>query len=416
MKLSRQDRSAYRRTLNKAGIKTAGLNDEALHSRWEKATDSGSRTLPDQETTIPIPDKPVTPSKPASKPSKSKATPSKGNGEKAPERDSTQSKPTSRTLPKASTGLEAAIQELIDLQLQGFNPENHFDEAQIIELIERHSKAEQVVKHIVEQARPDNMPPLVIENAHPQLPKVLDIVSKLKGNAYLVGEAGCGKTHLASQVADFLEVDFHFCGAIFDKFELLGFVDAGGKYHRTPLREAIEHGGVFLIDEVDSSMPAPLNAFNMMLENNLITFPDGESFAVDRDKTFFLAAANTIGLGANMQYVGRFQLDAAFLDRFKQVRMAYDPAIELELAKNAWLKIGGLPEHIYNAESWVKTVQDFRKLLADREILALCTPRASRDGAALLAIGWTEKEVKETELYKHLTHDMRMQLGLGAVA
>jgi len=247
-----------------------------------------------------------------------------------------------------------------------------------------------------------------IDGAHPMLPKLLD-VHAIGENAYLVGPASSGKTTMVQQCADALGLDFHATGAVVDKFELLGFVDAGGKYHRTALREAVEHGGVFLFDEVDSSYPAPLNAFNALLENGHITFPDGATFQVDRSKTFFVCAANTLGTGANRTYVGRFELDRAFLDRFVQLEVDYDETIENRMAEQAWLSAGGSPDNTI-WQVWSEHVRGFRAKLAEKNIKVLVTPRATRRGAGLLARGWDIDDVTQSELYKHLSADQLQQV------
>lgn len=51
---------------------------------------------------------------------------------------------------------------------------------------------------------------------------------------------------------------------------------------------------------------------------------------VNMDIPVFLtgAAGNTVGTGADIEYTGRFQLDASSLDRFALVEVDYSPAIE----------------------------------------------------------------------------------------
>ena len=130
----------------------------------------------------------------------------------------------------------------------------------------------------------------------------------------MVGPAGSGKTTAAHEAAKALGIPFYFTGAIDSAYKLTGFIDAQGRTVRTAFREAFEHGGVFLFDEMDSSMPAALLAFNAALANGHADFPDG---IIKRHPDFrAIAACNTFGGGANRQYVGRMQLDAASLDRF----------------------------------------------------------------------------------------------------
>ena len=62
--------------------------------------------------------------------------------------------------------------------------------------------------------------------------------------------------------------------------------------------------------------------------------------------------------------------------------------------------------------NWLEVVIAFRALLKDRKIMVLCTPRASRQGAKLLAKGWAVRDVKDVILYKHLSEDQKRQMGV----
>jgi cobaltochelatase CobS len=96
--------------------------------------------------------------------------------------------------------------------------------------------------------------------------------------------------------------------------EMLGFIDAAGNYHRTPFRDAYEHGGIYTFDEVDRSDPVALLAVNPHLANGVATFPDGQ---IKRHKDcLIICTANTWGNGANADYCGATKLDAAFMSRF----------------------------------------------------------------------------------------------------
>jgi len=92
-------------------------------------------------------------------------------------------------------------------------------------------------------------------------------------NVWLRGPAGSGKTTAAKMVAKALSLRFVTNGAISQPFELLGFMGVQGTLVRTPFREAWEHGGVYLFDEVDSSNPNAVLAFNAALANGVCAFP-----------------------------------------------------------------------------------------------------------------------------------------------
>jgi midasin (ATPase involved in ribosome maturation) len=201
----------------------------------------------------------------------------------------------------------------------------------------------------------------------------------------LVGPAGSGKTTIAANVAEALGVKFLYTGAVDSPYKLTGFVDAQGRYVRTAFREAYEHGGLFLWDEVDASDPGALMAFNAALENGTADFPDGN---IARHENFkVMAAANTYGTGASREYVGRNQLDAATLDRFTFLTVDYDEKLERLLAAN---------------DDWAKQIQKWRKAAAKLKIRHIISPRASITGARLLAAGLDRETVEQAAVWKGL--------------
>jgi MoxR-like ATPase len=201
----------------------------------------------------------------------------------------------------------------------------------------------------------------------------------------LVGPAGSGKTTIAANVAEALGVKFLYTGAVDSPYKLTGFVDAQGRYVRTAFREAYEHGGLFLWDEVDASDPGALMAFNAALENGTADFPDGN---ISRHESFkVMAAANTYGTGASREYVGRNQLDAATLDRFSILTVDYDETLERLLAGN---------------DDWTRQVQHWRKSAGKLKIRHIISPRASINGAKLLAAGIDRETVEAAAVWKGL--------------
>lgn len=165
---------------------------------------------------------------------------------------------------------------------------------------------------------------------HPMFVKVLRLAEK-REPVFMVGRAGTGKNHIAEQIADALELEFHFMNAITNEFGLIGFIDANGNYHDTPFYRAYKDGGVFLLDEYDASVPEVGIALNAAIANGYALFPTGR---VQRNEDFVcLANGNTWGTGANAEFVGRYQQDAASLDRFMQVEIEYCRNVEIALAR-----------------------------------------------------------------------------------
>ena len=144
----------------------------------------------------------------------------------------------------------------------------------------------------------------------------------------LTGEKGSGKTTLAKQVADDNERKFFSISMTRQTTlgHLLGFISVNGTYIPSLLRNAFEHGGMMLIDEIDAGDPNVLLSLNT-IENGYISFPDG---LVNKHKEFRLVAtANP--KDQHSSYTGRAKLDAATLDRFDEVTMDRDEDLEKSL-------------------------------------------------------------------------------------
>ena len=242
------------------------------------------------------------------------------------------------------------------------------------EVFERLAKRAPVT---VELTRNGEALPPIEGHQHPNFSKLLRLATSrgVDGrvpNIWVTGPAGSGKTTGARMVAKALDLPFFYNGALETKFELIGYNDAGGRYHTTAFREAMERPSVYLFDDIDScDSNAPLLALNGALANGLIAFPDAH---VERHPdSIVIATANTWGLGASADYVGRTRLDGAFLDRFgAKLHWGYDEGFERAISGNP---------------TWATQVQKARSAAATAGLKVLITPRASIAGAAYLASG-----------------------------
>lgn len=148
---------------------------------------------------------------------------------------------------------------------------------------------------------------------------------------FLTGPAGSGKNVLCKQVAEALGLKFYFTNAVTQEYKLTGFVDAMGNYQETQFYKAFTEGGLFMLDEMDASIPEVLVILNAAIANRYFDFP-GKGFVEAHPNFQVIAAGNTTGQGASYEYVGRNQLDAASLDRFAVVKIGYSEAIENSVA------------------------------------------------------------------------------------
>ena len=293
------------------------------------------------------------------------------------------------TSPDAGAQLAALIAQLAG---QSVNPEQV--RAIVQEQIEAALQSIPTVR--VECKGPDAIVRTVSGHQHPKFKTLLTMAAARMANGYapnvwLAGPAGSGKTHAGHMLADAMGLEFHLNGALSMPHELLGFIDAAGTYHRTPFREAYENGGVYMFDEVDGSDNSALLALNAALANGSATFPDTK--IKRHPDCIILASANTWGLGATAEYVGRAKIDAAFLSRFPgRIHWDYDAALEVAISGN---------------ESFARRVISARETARAAGLKVLIDPRASQAGAAYIAAGMTEDEAAGLTYLANVTAEQR---------
>ena len=242
--------------------------------------------------------------------------------------------------------------------------------------------------------------PIVIDRQHRTFEDLLQTLASGL-NVWLVGPAGSGKTTAAEKAAEALGIAF-FCQSVglqTTKSDLLGYMDATGRYVTTSFRRAYEEGGVFCLDEVDAGNPNVLTVLNSALSNGYCSFPDGMIKRSENCRV--VAAGNTWGTGANRQYVGRNPIDGATLDRFAMIEWAYDEEFEMDLCSN---------------KGWCTYVQKVRKSVAELSIQHIVSPRASLHGARLLSNGMPRNKVEEMVIWKGMDKDSRTKVEAKAAA
>ncbi len=202
-------------------------------------------------------------------------------------------------------------------------------------------------------------------------------------NTLLVGPAGCGKTFLASQIADSLDLPFasQSCSEGISESNFVGWLLPTGEsgrfeYVQSQFVDLYENGGVFLFDEMDASDPNVLVFLNQALANEKFYLPqrflDPE---VSKHKDFVaIGAANTFGTGADLLYHGRNSLDAATLDRFKvgTVQMDYCPSLESSIIDSEVLEWG----------------QRTRERIEENRLQKILSTRVLSDATKMKGAGW----------------------------
>jgi len=174
---------------------------------------------------------------------------------------------------------------------------------------------------------------------------------------WLYGPSGTGKTHMAKQMADELDLRFAAasCSPGMSTSELFGWLlplgeDGAFTYVQATFIDFVTNGGVFLLDEF-ANLPADAGVqLNMMLGNlegwiakNL----DAPHFAVHMDFRL-VVADNTRGAGSVDGFV-RNQQDGSTRSRFQFRRLGYDRDLEETLygSDKVWLDaVWGLREKV----------------------------------------------------------------------
>jgi len=145
----------------------------------------------------------------------------------------------------------------------------------------------------------------------------------------LTGPAGTGKTTMAMHIAKSLDLEFFSMSMTKQTTvnAIIGFISINGTYIPSQFRQAFEHGGLFLLDEIDASDPNTILCLNT-IENGYVAFPDK---VVNKHKDFRLMATANPSTEQSI-YTGRSKLDRATIDRFFEVTIDVDRNLEISLA------------------------------------------------------------------------------------
>lgn len=224
---------------------------------------------------------------------------------------------------------------------------------------------------------------------------------------YLCGPAGTGKSYMAQQLAQVLNLEYWYTASVVDDIQLKGFIDANGRYHETQFYKAFTRGGVFLLDELDASVPETLVLLNNALANGYFDFPIGRTEA--HPDFHAIAAGNTFGTGADSTYTGRYCLDAASMNRFALIKVDYDREIEFAMSNGD--------------QTLVDFANDFRKAVEKCGTSCLCTYRdikrlakftAYMDKADAIRIGLTKglnsDDIRTIDNYMTVSNEWRTAL------
>jgi hypothetical protein len=213
-------------------------------------------------------------------------------------------------------------------------------------------------------------------------------------NIWLTGPTGSGKTTACEKVAEALDLPFASDGSLDADYKVMGFRDANGTVRSTEFLRVYTNGGIYCADEIDNWLPSALLSLNSALANDFMSTPGG---LIRRHPDFIcIACANTWGLGATSEYVGRARLDAASLDRFHpKIDWPYDEGLEMVLCPN---------------KQFCAKVQNLRLKAKNQGLQIIISPRASFTGAGLIQQGFSTDEALDMTVFAALSPEQKTSL------
>lgn len=240
----------------------------------------------------------------------------------------------------------------------------------------------------------------------PQHPRHSLLIQKLKAraNIYVVGPTGSGKTKGIKVAAAELGLNVYkkLMGNQTSESSIIGYMDAGGRYVEGLAYKAFTEGGILYLDEIDNGNPNTTLVVNGLADREF-AFPCGMREA---HKDFILvAAANTIGTGANIQYCGRNRLDMAMLNRFEFIHWDYDNELEEILM---YRNCGATPRG--QIRSLYLDIFYMRKALEELQLQHIISPRNSIQATIAYCSGQSASDIFHTILLKGLDKDTKKKI------
>jgi MoxR-like ATPase len=241
-----------------------------------------------------------------------------------------------------------------------------------------------------------------VGRTHEAFDRVLEVLDKGL-IPYLIGPPGVGKSHMGRQLAAALAPkvkaesgaeSYAFEADSFNEgmqdWRVSGFKSVTtGEFIASPFYRCCTLPGLYLGDEIDKALANVVGTFSLALDNTHASFACG----LVRKHEWFrcMFAGNTVGLGATPQFPDRSRLPDDFRDRVVYIHVGVDMKLEREIA------LAFNPK----ADNWVDRVQAVRERVNAAALPLSITPRASSQGARLLALGWALADVERACLWRH---------------
>lgn len=163
---------------------------------------------------------------------------------------------------------------------------------------------------------------------HPKFDEVLKYV--LAGNTVcLTGPSKCGKTNLAKEIANLLNLRFYNIGNIYDETtQISGYTDLNTNFNKTTFHRSFENGGITLIKNIDTAPMEAIYTLNNIISNfkyNPYIF--GNKKVTNPSPNFRLIMTNNDNL----------KLDGGDIDNLVKIKLDYNETYENSLTKDNYL-------------------------------------------------------------------------------
>lgn len=160
---------------------------------------------------------------------------------------------------------------------------------------------------------------------HPKFDEVLKYV--LAGNTVcLTGPSKCGKTKIAKELANLLNLNFYNIGNIYDEtIQINGYYDLNTNYNKPAFQRCFENGGITLIKNIDNAPIQAIYSLNNIISNfkyNPYIF--GDKKITKPSPNFRLIMTNN----------NNIKLDSGDIDNLVRIDIDYDENYENSLTKD----------------------------------------------------------------------------------
>ncbi len=234
-------------------------------------------------------------------------------------------------------------------------------------------------------------------------------------NIALVGPPGTGKTRMCINAAEALSEQFILqpFNPQTTKSELVGYMDANGRYVESPFFKAFKNGMLFIADEFDAANPAVATVLNAAVYNRVMTFPNGETVTAHPEFRC-VYCMNTFGTGGDDRFTGRNRLDMATLDRMVFLTVPIDPGLEAALI--------GIPDvpspvlkfeegkHFESEREILKRVVSIRGAVEKENLRYSVSPRATIHACALHHAGFDREWIENACIWRGMPDSERSKI------